>query len=865
MTQQLFCSDAPAGAENQFFLERPRIDRLLAKAMQSHIVIVVAGAGDGKTHAVNSFLQKNPRRAVWIQLSERDNLGWRFWENYTGALSRLNPEAAKIFATMGFPESERQFDRYLTLLKSEVECGEPYTIVLDDFHFLTNPAVLLYLERVLAAPVSKNTIVLISRTEPAINTVGFLAKGRLSRVTAEDLRFTREEVAEYARFLNIFLTEEELTRIYHETEGWALAAGLILQGIKTGQADKGSWDGILLPVRKMIENMFMSMEEGLQKFLIKLSLVDYWPRSLLERLDPGGKYISAIEKFGSVIRFDIYLHGFFIHHLFLEFLREKQAVLSREEIRDVSDRGAQWCIENNLPTDAAVEYERARDYGGLVRLIDSFPRLLSRRVASFFLEMIDRITAENTGDRDDWNFLFLRFISRARFLALLNRFQESSDEYQAGIACFEALPPCPRRSSLLAAACHRMGILCVLIARFTKDYNFVQWFERAYYYFLENPQEPVSEQMAQSNVSSYVIPIGFPAKTGEIEAILEAYSVAVPYSSASQNGYFFGIDTLARAEIAYYQGDLNTAEQFARQAVFQGREKNQYEVEHRALVYLMWIYIHTGDVAGIQEVERQMKGLLEKDGYINRFNIYDVVMGRFYTQIGLTKKIASWLRTEYLEEALDILFRGFDILIKPLSLFAEKDFPAALKALEEEKARGNLGSFLFGFLEMTALEAVIRHQLGDRDGAFKTLKKAYDAASPNALNIPFVELGESMHSLITAILKDRLEGAPGAGGVEEIPRNWLYSIRSKASAYAKKCSLVMARYADQNAGGFLDFSEHELAILGGLSCGHTAKKIADDMKISVKMVKSVIRSVYSKLGATNRAAAVRAATAKGLL
>jgi DNA-binding CsgD family transcriptional regulator len=37
------------------------------------------------------------------------------------------------------------------------------------------------------------------------------------------------------------------------------------------------------------------------------------------------------------------------------------------------------------------------------------------------------------------------------------------------------------------------------------------------------------------------------------------------------------------------------------------------------------------------------------------------------------------------------------------------------------------------------------------------------------------------------------------------------------------------------------------------------------MKISVKMVRSVIRRLYVKLGVTNRAGAIRVATEKGLL
>jgi LuxR family maltose regulon positive regulatory protein len=363
----------PISSENQLFLERPRVDRLLEDALQSHVVTIVAGEGNGKTHAVNSFLQQESRKTIWLQISERDNLGWRLWENYTGEVARLNPEAAKIFADMGFPESGRQLDRYLGLIQNEIISRERYVVVLDDFHLLTNPRILLFLGQAFSAPVSKNPIVLISRTEPAINTVNFLAKGLLSRLTVEDLRFTREETDAYFRLHDIPLTEEELTRICLETEGWALALGLIVQGIKVNQAGGRSWDRIMQPVRKMEENIFSTMDGELQKFLIKLSLIEHWPRDLLKRLEPGGKSITAMEKFSSLVRFDAYLHGFRIHPLFLEFLRGKQGELSLEEIREVSGKDAQWCIENNLPTDAAVNSARARDYGGLVRLIESFP------------------------------------------------------------------------------------------------------------------------------------------------------------------------------------------------------------------------------------------------------------------------------------------------------------------------------------------------------------------------------------------------------------------------------------------------------------------------------------------------------------
>ncbi|MDR0641883.1 MAG: helix-turn-helix transcriptional regulator, partial [Treponema sp.] len=475
--------------ENNLYLWRPRVDQLLAKALRSHVVNVVAGEGSGKTHAVYSFLQRENRNVIWVQLSERDNLGWRFWENYTGEVARLNPEAGKIYFDIGFPESGRQFDRYLDLVKNEIVSRERYVIVFDDLHFLSNPSVLLHLERALAAPVSKNTIVLISRTEPALNTINLLAKGLLSQITVDDLRFTREETDEYFRLYNVSLEEDELNRIYRETEGWALALGLILQEIRANKTGKYNWDHAMRPIRKKIEeNIFSAMGEELQKFLTKLSLIERWPRNLLERLEPGGKSIAAMEQFSSVIRFDAYLHGYRIHHLFLELLREKQKDLSKGEIREVYSKSAEWCIENNLPTDAVLDYERAGDYGGLIRLIESLPRMLPRAVAAFFLETVERLIAVYTEDpgfqeEEDSDFLFFRFIIHPRLLALVDRFKEAIGEFQAGITYFEAAPPSPQRSRFLAAAYNRLGILRIFTSRYTKDYGFTRWFEQGYRYY----------------------------------------------------------------------------------------------------------------------------------------------------------------------------------------------------------------------------------------------------------------------------------------------------------------------------------------------------------------------------------------------
>jgi LuxR family maltose regulon positive regulatory protein len=554
-------------------------------------------------------------------------------------------------------------------------------------------------------------------------------------------------------------------------------------------------------------------------------------------------------------------------------------------------------VENNLPTNAALDYERIRDYGGLIRLIESLPRILSRTVASFFLGILGRLAA-GAQDDEGRDFLFLRFIVRSRLLACLDRFEEAAAECRAVIARFEPLAPDPGRSQILAAAYNNLGTLSIRFCRYTRSYDFAGWFEKGYRLYLENP-EPARGQIGQSNIGSYAIQVGTAATPDEVEAFVDSCAAAASYASVSLSGYLSGTDALARSELAYYRGDLNKAEQFARRAVYQGREKNQHEVETCALFYLMRLNIPKGDIAGIREAERQLKAQMEKSEYINRYNIHDTIMGRFYIRLGLIEKIAPWLRMERGEGDLNVS-RGFDTLVRARCLFIEKNFPAALQILEEEQAGGDLGSFLLGFMEMTVLEAVTRHQFGDREGALAALKKAYDAGLPHGLVMPFVELGEYMHGLAGAVLKDHPDN-PGNAAVSAaahgtanatssaaakgtanaassavanatanaeisgIPRKWLQTIRRDASAYAKKRSLVAAHYTSLKTPAAADFSQHELAILNNLSQGHTSEEIADKMHISVKMVKSAIRSLYVRLGATNRADTIRIATERGLL
>jgi LuxR family maltose regulon positive regulatory protein len=840
--------------ENRIFLERPRIDGILEQAIKCPVVSVAAGAGYGKTYAVYSYVHKIDAVVVWLQLSERDNMVWRFWENYTDVVDTVSPRLSAGMAEIGFPESPPQFDRYVTLAMNEIRDEEKYVIVMDDFHLIREPLILDFLNRAIAVPVVNRSTIIISRHEPAINTVSLLSKGLLYRITAEDLRFNEEEIRSYLERQNTPVSPEELSQIYNETEGWALAVNLIARELAASQPGNGTRTRSLIKsgaFRKIEDELFGAIRGELRKFLIKLSLIDYWPLDLLEKISPRQDLIENLNNIGPFIRFDAYLNGYRIHHLFIEFLRENQRELSREEIRQVYTQAARWCIKHNLRMDAAVNYERAEDYRGLIDITNSFPRIIPNGIAAFLLDILDRLIPK--GNSNDGDFLFLRYIVRARLLLCLGRFDESTAEVREVIRIHEALPPAPLSLRLLTAAYNHLGMLGMFTCRFTRDYTFVKFFERADEYDAQNP-EPVAEPASQGTLTSYILQIQDPVEEGEIERALDSCIPALTYAANSLNGYLYGVDSLARAELAYYQADMSNAERFARQAVFRGREKKQYAIENRALCYLLRISLFTGSFKDIQELQKQLEAQLDIQEYQNRRTIHDIGMGRFYSHIGLTEKIAPWIKGD-LKEGMDSRFHNFDVLVKAKYLFCEKQYAMALGVLQNEENKRDLGSFLLGKLDMTILEAATRYQLGETEEAVKTLEAAYGIAFSNYLDMPFIEMGEDICGLAEAAME-----APSC----KIPRSWLESIRNKASAYGKRVAAIAEQFRQQqNPGVALSIREQE--VLSALSQGLTREEIADDSAISINAVKSVISSLYAKLGAVNRADAIRIATNLGLL
>jgi LuxR family maltose regulon positive regulatory protein len=249
-----------------------------------------------------------------------------------------------------------------------------------------------------------------------------------------------------------------------------------------------------------------------------------------------------------------------------------------------------------------------------------------------------------------------------------------------------------------------------------------------------------------------------------------------------------------------------------------------------------------------------MESLLQESGFLNRLIINDVITGWLFAHIGIISRMAHWLRNEFDKTGIYSNYHSLEILVKAKQLFAEQSYEAVLTLLEWKVSLESLGSFHLGRLEMAVLEAAARLHLEDEKRTLKSLENAWDLASPNGREMPFIELGDEMCLLSRAALRAETS----------IPRPWLEEIDKKASVYAKKLAIVERQFREENAGEIF-LTHREKTVLEGLAQGLTREEIARKESMPVSAVKTIIKQLHTKLMAVNRADLIGIATKKGLL
>jgi len=853
-----------------FHFERSRLNDLFSQAIKSPLVLVCAGAGYGKTSAVRDFTQQNKIDTAWMQLSERDNVSARFWENFTHMLSQTKEPIANATNKLCFPDTISKLNHYKALMRQHLE-SKRRIIVLDDFHLIKDPEILRFVEHAFLNLPLGSSVILIARSTPRINTAGLVSRGRIFNVREDDLLFSKNEIAQYFRRLNISLQpetgypEDTLQEIMQDTEGWAFAINLIARSYRNLPPLQAAGKRDEVPVRKlppysgylrtaMKSNIFQLMKteiwdgipERLQHFLIRISLIDHLSVDIITLLAGEDKsLICDLELQCAYVRRDSYINAYLIHPLFLEFLSEKQELLSEEQKRQTYAIAGVWCDKNGFKIDAISYYEKIGDYESIVNIFISLPTQIPQDIARYTAAVLERAPAHAFD-----TVLFLAS-THLRSIMCQGLWQKAADLAESYEAKYLKLPENTSfRVSTLASIYYCWGIIRGAMNLIGNTCDFDQYFKKLDECF---PQPLNPGNLIKLSPGPWICVTGSAGK-GAPEEFIGALKRSAAYIERCFNGLANGEDDLAMGELKFYQSDTGAAETFIARALDRARERRQFEIVHRALLYTMRIAVYNGNYRKIEQALEGIKAQQGEADYSNRFTNYDISLSWYCYALNLPEKVPDWIQGIFSPYSYAGFIENFANQLKGRYCYMTRNYPPLLSYIQEMRQRE---SYLFGRLEMLAMEACVHYKMKNNKKACAVLTEAYEAAAPNDLLMPFIELGKDMRTLTAFALKE-----PDC----TISESWLETVNRKSSTYAKRQAYVINEYKQAIGTAYnIVISQRENEILTDLFHGLSRAEIAISRGLSINTIKMLISNIYIKLGAENLADALRIATERKIV
>ena len=209
-------------------IARPGIAERLNRALDSGSIVLTAGAGCGKTIALEQALALRPALSVWVRCRPADRDPGRMLRRLVGMLSKVAPGAVDLLAERLAMAQERVDPRAAAAqLVDELDRLLPTQIVatFDDAEALAgSPGAVGLVSDLIGADSPVLRVVVATRTALPLRLAKLRNSGRVAELGAGDLAFTAEECAELV--VAAGRAGADADTLFAATEGWPLGAAL---------------------------------------------------------------------------------------------------------------------------------------------------------------------------------------------------------------------------------------------------------------------------------------------------------------------------------------------------------------------------------------------------------------------------------------------------------------------------------------------------------------------------------------------------------------------------------------------------------------------------------------------------------------
>ncbi|MDR1965175.1 MAG: LuxR C-terminal-related transcriptional regulator [Synergistaceae bacterium] len=817
-------------------------------AAQTPLVTVTAGPGYGKTNEAACFAQNTDGRLIWIHINRLDDITDHFWRSLTNAAQDEFPILARKLSASGFPDTAIKFNSFLREFAAEIYNGPRLIFVVDDFGRLKNGEILSFFERIIEAQLENFCLMLITSAKTDIGLAG-LRHGGLFQITADDLKFTLPETKLFFVMSGLGLSEDELREMNKRADGWPMALYMFAQRFDPNRIYEPGQTNIDIINALFERDFFSNYSEDIQRTLVKLSMVQSFSSKLVRMLGASNPAETEDAVAANIfVAFDSSSHLYTFQNMYRAFLVAKQEALDEGEKRELWSAAGDVFFETGHELEAIDCFEKCARHDQLFQSIAKYYKnnvAYSRERANFLLEKLDALPKDFVHENPLADFIRatmlvnnLELEAATEILCALTQRISGSDDLDSRV--------------LRGEAYWMMGGIHMLRC----DPDYVRYFKMSYECFPDGSPAK-SAYLHVGNVDSFNICDNQP---GALERMERAIHEAIPYFSKIAHGGGSGFEHLFSSEASYFTFDFNAVKQHAHKAIYAAMEASQHDILCNAHIILSRAAIMQGDYKQCKEHVEFVRDYINEREIVPLYEMRDCAMAGLYVAVGDFSRMERWLTTPDTRDMNRPPFVGCrDKIIQAEYLIGSEKYYEALAFLDHyEKMYQRQGRWV-NVLKCLVMHSVVHMKTGDMKSAANALCAAYDMSHDNGIITPFVESAGNMRALTDHIRK--------SGGLGFDP-DWLDSINRKSAVFAKRLSLLTSEYSRNVTPAETPeqkLSRREASVLGNLSQGLTREEIANTNNISVNTVKSVITSAYNKLGAINRADAVRIATTLGIL
>jgi LuxR family maltose regulon positive regulatory protein len=817
---------------------------------------------------------------AWLSLDGGDNDLARFLTYLVAALQTIEANiGAGILNVLQSPQPPPIESILIALLNEITAVPDNFALILDDYHAVDSKPVDQALNFLLEHLPAQMHLVIATREDPSLSLAQLRARGQLTELRAADLRFTPAEAAEFLnRVMGLNLSAGDVAALETRTEGWIAGlqlAALSMQGHSDAtsfiQSFTGSHHFVL---DYLMEEVLQQQSEGVQKFLLRTSILDRMCGPLCEAVlcTPAGSgqdTLAALERANLfLVPLDNERLWYRYHHLFGELLRKRLGQsLVPGEIAELHIQASEWYENNGLAFEDFRHATAAKDVERAERLIGS--KEMDLHFHSVAMPILDWLASLPKPVLDARPRLWVRSATLALMAGQTTGVEE---KLQAAEKALQNIDPDEKIRDLIGQmACARATLA---LTHYDPAEMIVQARRALEYLHPDNLTFLYTANWALA--SAFII-------QGDRAAAARACVEGIAISQKSGDIFSTILATSNLGEVQELENQLHLAAESYRQVLQLSGDHPQPNAGDIHLGLARILYEWNDLDAAERHGEQSLQLVRQYDSLIDRFILAEVFLARLKLAQGdrsgadamLVQAEQSARQPHFAHRAPEVaavrvlvllrdgnlpaaaqLAQAHPLPISQARVFIAQDDPsAALAILEPLRQQMEARGWADERLKVMVLQAVALHLSGEKDQAMQVLDEALSLAEPGGFTRLFVDEGEPIAGLLSE--------AAAQGIRPDYAKKLLAAIeaRTKDQRQMTEASLSVLGHSSLVE----PLSPRELEILCLIAQGLSNQAIGKRLFLALDTVKGHNRRIFDKLQVQSRTEAIARARELGLL